>query len=403
MVKDRASWTIGRRELRMLLVGPLLFAGLTWVTNIFLLPAAPNLQIRPAVVVPLVVGFVFGPIVGFATGLVGNLLSDFLAGYLHFPPSSPTGNLLLDLMQGVYLHWQVGNGLLGLVTGISALFYRRYKTFADQVRAVIIALFAVVVGIGFASFTHPLIDPSLGLAGAFAKYFRPLVTVDAANVVVLLPIVLFNYAHLEGESSDWLHSFIFRRVFAAILASAAVPIVLLGLFLTQQTTGRTGVDAQVWIKLGLTTILTFAFIMVSAALLAQSILRPLLRLTAAARAMQAGKLTSAGAGQIMATEGTDEVTQLSRVFGQMAEQVISREESLRKQVQALRIEIDEAKRTTQVAEITETEYFQNLQRHAGRLRARSGPREPTNLAALAAEPGTGDAVATTGRTNPEKG
>ena len=45
-----------------------------------------------------------------------------------------------------------------------------------------------------------------------------------------------------------------------------------------------------------------------------------------------------------------------------------REESLRKEITKLRIEIDTTKRDTQVSEITESEYFQNLQQRAKNLR-----------------------------------
>ena len=48
----------------------------------------------------------------------------------------------------------------------------------------------------------------------------------------------------------------------------------------------------------------------------------------------------------------------------------ARERALRQEVQALKIEIDQAKREKQVAEITETDYFQHLRERARRLRAR---------------------------------
>ncbi len=48
----------------------------------------------------------------------------------------------------------------------------------------------------------------------------------------------------------------------------------------------------------------------------------------------------------------------------------ARERALRREVQALKIEIDEAKRKKQVAEITETDYFQQLRDRARRLRSR---------------------------------
>lgn len=66
----------------------------------------------------------------------------------------------------------------------------------------------------------------------------------------------------------------------------------------------------------------------------------------------------------------DALGQLARVFQNMALQVRTREESLRQQVQDLRIEIDEVKKRRQVAEITETEYFRDLCDRAQRLRER---------------------------------
>jgi CRP-like cAMP-binding protein len=65
----------------------------------------------------------------------------------------------------------------------------------------------------------------------------------------------------------------------------------------------------------------------------------------------------------------DELGQLARVFQRMVQQVYSREQNLKRQVAELRIEIDEVKKANQVAEITETDYFQQLQQKARRLRA----------------------------------
>jgi len=67
----------------------------------------------------------------------------------------------------------------------------------------------------------------------------------------------------------------------------------------------------------------------------------------------------------------DSLGQLARVFLKMAHQVDAREQRLRQQVQELRVEIDEVKKTRQVAEITETEYFRDLCAKAQRLRQRS--------------------------------
>jgi two-component system, cell cycle response regulator len=66
----------------------------------------------------------------------------------------------------------------------------------------------------------------------------------------------------------------------------------------------------------------------------------------------------------------DALGQLARVFRRMAHEVAAREQALEQEVRQLRIEIDSRRAATQVAEITETDYFQDLQRKASALRAR---------------------------------
>lgn len=66
----------------------------------------------------------------------------------------------------------------------------------------------------------------------------------------------------------------------------------------------------------------------------------------------------------------DALGQLARVFRRMAREVAAREQALEQEVRQLRIEIDARRAATRVAEITETDYFQDLQRRASALRAR---------------------------------
>jgi two-component system cell cycle response regulator len=66
----------------------------------------------------------------------------------------------------------------------------------------------------------------------------------------------------------------------------------------------------------------------------------------------------------------DALGQLARVFQRMAREVSARERALKQQVQRLRIEIDGARAARHVAEITETDYFQDLQRKVDRLRSK---------------------------------
>jgi DNA-binding response OmpR family regulator len=98
-------------------------------------------------------------------------------------------------------------------------------------------------------------------------------------------------------------------------------------------------------------------------------LQDVARVTAAATAVEAEQFTAAMLADV--EDRPDALGQLARVFARMAGEVAAREAELKKAIQSLRIEIDDAQKTRQVSEITETEYFQELQRKARELRRRS--------------------------------
>jgi len=66
----------------------------------------------------------------------------------------------------------------------------------------------------------------------------------------------------------------------------------------------------------------------------------------------------------------DEMSTLAEVFGIMIAKVRIREQTLRKQVAELKIEIDETKRQEQVNELTESEFFKDLTQKARQIRDR---------------------------------
>jgi HAMP domain-containing protein len=67
-------------------------------------------------------------------------------------------------------------------------------------------------------------------------------------------------------------------------------------------------------------------------------------------------------------ERTDELGQLARVFEKMAKEIRAREMELKRQVVALKIQIDQKKRDTQVSEIVESDFFQGLREKAKHMR-----------------------------------
>jgi two-component system cell cycle response regulator len=97
-------------------------------------------------------------------------------------------------------------------------------------------------------------------------------------------------------------------------------------------------------------------------------LRNVAAVTDAAAAVESSSFDPATLEEV--AQRTDQLGQLARVFQSMAREVAARVERLQMQVQQLKVEIDETRKAKQVAEIIETDYFQELQKKAQNLRRR---------------------------------
>lgn len=125
---DKPIWQIGTREVVYMAIGAALYGVLSWITNaIFPLPSISLVSLRPAVVIPIFFGVAFGPVVGFFSGFVGNILGDALSGW------------------GVYPLWDVGNGLMGLIPGLIVGFKNRRQ--ALDILTYLVAGVAVVIAV----------------------------------------------------------------------------------------------------------------------------------------------------------------------------------------------------------------------------------------------------------------
>jgi CheY-like chemotaxis protein len=96
------------------------------------------------------------------------------------------------------------------------------------------------------------------------------------------------------------------------------------------------------------------------------------RVVDAAAAVEAGTFEPAALESVARRE--DALGRLARVFRRMAKEVSAREHRLRQEVHQLRIEIDEARAAEQVAAITETDYFRELEDKVDLLRMRGQER-----------------------------
>jgi uncharacterized membrane protein len=127
-----AAWEVGTRQVVYMAIGAALYGIFSWLFNgtVFVVPSVSLVAIRPAIAIPVFFGFVFGPVVGFFTGAVGNILGDFLTAW------------------GVFPVWDLGNGLIGLVAGLVMLFPDRRKslnTFTWVVAGLTLVALALIV------------------------------------------------------------------------------------------------------------------------------------------------------------------------------------------------------------------------------------------------------------------
>ncbi len=125
-------------------------------------------------------------------------------------------------------------------------------------------------------------------------------------------------------------------------------------------------------KVVLAFALTYAGLFLLVFLISRSLTRPIQRLTASAERLGEGDYSQDMTKYKPAGLLRDEIVRLADVFAMMAAKVYQREQNLRKQVEALRIEIDESKKQKQVSEIADTDFFRELQNKAQNMRKRRG-------------------------------
>lgn len=109
---------------------------------------------------------------------------------------------------------------------------------------------------------------------------------------------------------------------------------------------------------------------VIALLLARRLSRPIGALTRAARAVEDGGAPDADELDRIGRSG-DDVGRLARVFSRMAQQVAARERKLKEQVRSLKVEIDQERRRKEVAEVTDSDFFRDLEGRAAEMRRRA--------------------------------
>jgi uncharacterized membrane protein len=250
--RERDIWEVGTRQVVYMAIGAALYAVFSYLFNgtVFVVPSVSQVALRPAIAIPMFFGYAFGPVVGFFTGAVGNMFGDALTGF------------------GLSPQWSIGNGLVGLVSGMVWLFRDRKRSIDTVI--IVSAVIAVLASLLY--FLNPdvsnllFFDPDANIFGdapitAFAGisalvglvlivavryFFRENVDVAAAvawgmigNLVglgfaAISDIWINGYSPVVAIVGEFLPAAGPNLIFAAIL----VPVLVLSYSAVQRQTGR---------------------------------------------------------------------------------------------------------------------------------------------------------------------
>jgi energy-coupling factor transport system substrate-specific component len=180
-MEKKTLWKFGTREVVYAAIGSALYAVLAVATNFIQIPSAGNVSFRPAVAIPMFFGIAFGPLVGFISGFLGNIISDMISGY------------------GFWFWWDLGNGIMGLIPGLMAFSFTSFKAQATLIKAEIYVIVGVLVGMAVASISEMWVSGA-DMNTVIVGNFVPSVIPNLINGLILVPILMIAYDAVVSRS-----------------------------------------------------------------------------------------------------------------------------------------------------------------------------------------------------------
>jgi len=222
-----AAWEVGTRQVVYMAIGAALYGVFNYIFNTIPMPSVSQVALRPSICIPIFFGYVFGPVVGFFTGAVGNILGDFLTGW------------------GVYPAWDLGNGLIGMVPGLVMLFAdkKRSLNFLTILVAVLIVVTAALVFLNpqvIGPWTGEIEDFSFwawafiigGVVVIAGRFVLERINVDLAAVNLWGTLGIIIGIGFAAIADIWVNGYSFATAIIGEFAPAAGPNILNAMILT---------------------------------------------------------------------------------------------------------------------------------------------------------------------------
>jgi energy-coupling factor transport system substrate-specific component len=169
-------WSIDSRTIVYAAIGAALYGVLVSIQ--IPIPGTTAVSVRPAFALVPFFGYAFGPIVGFFTGLVGNMIGDQLSGW----------GLLTSW------NWSIANGLVGLIAGLAPLYLGSMITKSISNRAIAGAIAgAIAVVVGFLFVYTDIIKDAMDFNAVLTEEYGPVIIADLIATVILVPVLVYAW------------------------------------------------------------------------------------------------------------------------------------------------------------------------------------------------------------------
>lgn len=179
-----SPWSVTTRVIVYSAIGAALYAVFNWISFAIQIPGAESVSVRPHYGLLTFFGFAFGPIVGFLTGFVGNVVGDQLTGWGAF--TSP--------------HWSLANGLAGLITGLFPVWMASRMTSVGSraLTAAVAGVVATVVGF-LAIFLGLVLTPELDFNTILTTEYIPVVVANSIAAAIVTPILVLAWEPISAQ------------------------------------------------------------------------------------------------------------------------------------------------------------------------------------------------------------
>lgn len=179
-----SPWSVTTRVIVYSAIGAALYAIFNWISFAIQIPGAESVSVRPHYGLLTFFGFAFGPIVGFLTGFIGNVVGDQLTGWGAFTS----------------WHWSLANGFAGLVAGLFPFFVasRMTSVGSKALWAAVAGVVATLVGFLFV-FLGVVITPEMDFNTILTTEYIPVVIANSIAAAIVTPILVLAWEPISAQ------------------------------------------------------------------------------------------------------------------------------------------------------------------------------------------------------------